>query len=226
MHNTTTMPELSSLLENDGKIAVIGAGGIGSYFCRTLNKLIEGTQLNIDREQVTVFDFDIVSQSNLKHQDYLPEELNIPKSMIMGLRYNFHCECKRFEGDNLNNFVMYVICADNQKVRDLIFNSVSLANSKHKACNSNDKFARYFVDMRSEGDMTAVFTQKAPIEVLSTSLGADKTSEIGTSCQTMEDRMAGKIQLGNFAVAITGAQVLLKMYRNEDYPAKLIRGVI
>ena len=223
---TKTMPSLSELIDSQGKIAIIGAGGIGSHFCRTLDKLIIGEQLKLDRQQVVVFDFDIVSPSNLKHQDYSSEELNIPKSMIMGLRYDFDCQCRRFEKEDLANFMTYIICADNQKVRDVVFNSVSTVNSKHKTNNTNDQFARYFIDMRAEGDMTAVFTQKAPIEMLNTSLGADKTSEIGTSCQTMEDRMVGKIQLGNFSVAVTGAQVLLKMYRNEEYPAKLVRGVV
>ena len=226
MSTIKTMPSLSELIEGQGKIAVIGAGGIGSHFCRTLDKLITGEQLKIERSQVVVFDFDIVSPSNLKHQDYSSEELNIPKSMIMGLRYDFDCQCRRFEKEDLAKFMAYIICADNQKVRDVVFNSVSAANLKHKTSNDKDQFARYFVDMRAEGDMTAVFTQKAPIEILSTSLGENKTSDVGTSCQTMEDRMVGKIQLGNFSVAVTGAQVLLKMYRNEEYPAKLIRGVV
>lgn len=191
--------------------AIIGAGGIGSNFCQILDRLIEAEQVpaRTNRTDFTVFDFDVVERKNLKHQDFEQAEIGMPKSLLMSLRYEYKSRIAPFEEAQLNEFQSFIICADNPQVRRIVF--------EHAKAHGKP-----FIDMRCEGDMTAVYTNKVELDELLNSLGEDKDSKVGRSCQLQVDVNDGKIQLGNFHVPVVGAQILLRSYRKEDYPAKLI----
>jgi hypothetical protein len=148
------------------------------------------------------------------HQDFTVEMVGAPKAAIMASLYGFTGRIKLFDAADAAESNNMIICADNAGVRKKIFDEV--LNSSFKTV----------IDMRCEGDMLAVFTKKAGRKFLMNSLGQDSTSEVGRSCQLAEDVEAGIIELGNFAVAPIGAQVLLNMYRGEDYPAIITRGVL
>lgn len=213
------------------EVAVIGAGGIGSHFCRILHKLITGKQIykaaygnSADFAQhVDVYDFDSVSEGNLLHQDFQANEVFAPKCIIMGIRYGFSPKCERFTEKHLDEYNLFIVCADNPGVRAMVYRHVDAYNK------SNKVFRKYFIDMRSEGDMVAVFTDKAPLDTLLESLGSDdntRNSTAGRSCQLAADTTRGQIQMGNFLIPVIGAQVLLKMVRGENYPANVIQSVV
>ena len=199
---------------------IIGAGGIGSHFCRVLDKLMRHSQLRGDGIQVpteeamqwSVYDFDVVERKNLKHQDFDYREIGLPKSLIMAKRYDFAGAPVKFTEDHLGDFDFFVICADNAAVRKIVYEHCKTAGKP-------------FIDMRCEGDMIAVYTHKCELDELLDSLGEDKDSEEGKSCQLAVDTAAQRIQMGNFAVVPIGAQVLLHMVRNEPFPKKVVRTV-
>lgn len=203
-------------------IAIVGAGGIGSIFCSLLNKLISGGQVRVAPPEVAVFDFDTVSESNLRHQDFGVNELHMPKPVIMGMRYGFAPIVRRFVGDDVKDYELIVVCADNPGVRRVIYEGV---DARNKAA-TGGQFSGAFIDLRSEGDVFAMFTHRLPLEQLMESLGKDSASEVGVSCQIPDDRQAGIIQMGNFDVAVKGSQLLLNMVRNQPYPHELIGTVL
>ena len=66
---------------NDYVISIIGAGGIGNNLLSALvpalhrGGLIESTDL----VKICVYDSDEVSEKNLAHQGFLPEQVGMPK---------------------------------------------------------------------------------------------------------------------------------------------------
>jgi molybdopterin/thiamine biosynthesis adenylyltransferase len=191
-------------------IAVIGAGGIGSYFCEALHRMVIHRQLtHITPSEVSVYDFDILEQDNLRHQNYTVNELGAPKAVVMSLRYAFISRLTRFDETHLSNHDFFIICADNPSVRQIIY----------QHCKPLEKG---FIDMRSEGDKCAVFTDREDLKILEGSLGAEPTSQVGRSCQLPADTASGVIQLGNMSIAPTGMQIMLNMFRGEVYPKSII----
>jgi len=202
----------------DQTIAIIGAGGIGSHFCRILHRLLNAQQLGATLEpgQFTVYDFDVVEPKNVKWQDYDMQEIGVPKAMLMTLRYGYKARVKRFVEDDLGHHPRYIIAADNAKVRALVFNHVNQVRAGTK----------HFVDMRSEGDVYAVFTDTCPLKTLMESLGADTDSTVGASCQRAGDQERNVVQLGNWFAAVAGMDALLRQFRNTKCPESIVRTII
>ena len=189
------------------EIAVIGCGGIGSFFAMYLNRAIQTEQLPmITNQNITLFDFDMVDNGNLMHQNFYSEEITVHKASVLSLRYMFNARVLRFEERHLSEFDYFVICADNKAARNIVY----------RHCIDTGK---QFLDMRSEGLNIMIFTDREDPEVLIDSLGEDKDNETGFSCRTAQDREMGQVQMGNAVVAPMGMQVLLQQFRQEDYPA-------
>jgi len=198
--------------------AIIGAGGIGSHFCSLLDWAIQNNQIEIERSEVHVYDFDTVDTSNLRHQDYTANLVGAPKAYVMNARYGYSTHCTKFglRRDHYNDARSFVICADNPGVR--------LGVYEH--CLQHNK---PFIDMRCEGDMMAVLTDACDHKVLLDSLGAtadERKDERGRSCQKPEDVRQNRVQLGHLAVAVAGLQLLLNRLRGAAFPDRLIRTVV
>ena len=190
-------------------VAVIGAGGIGSYLCPLLKKLMKNDQLPF--KNFSLFDFDIVEHDNIKHQNFEKEDAGIPKALVMELKgYCKGANLHKFDKNDLDKFDLFIICADNAYVRNLIYEHVNIHKDKK------------FIDLRATGDIIAVYTQKVSLQELQESLGTNPESKETFSCQTAQDKSANKIQMGNFVVAPLGLQVLLNMVRGVRYPAKQV----
>lgn len=195
------------------RLAVIGAGGIGSMFCRELSRMIRCKQFgDTDPKWIHVYDDDVVEYSNLRHQDYTEDDLSLNKAWIMQERYGFKGIPRRFETKDLTSHQTFVVCADNPHVRTLVYEHCQ-------------KFNKFFVDMRSEGDRIAVFTSNEDPKFLLSTLGPDKSSEEGRSCQLESDSEAGIVQLGNASVAPVGLQVLMHKEREESFPKSIIQSI-
>lgn len=197
----------------DLQVAVIGAGGIGSHLCRLLDKMICEEQLPFEAGNVNVYDFDIVENKNTKHQDYTDTEVGVPKAVVMSVRYGFNAYLRRFSEKDTSANHIFIICADNPDVRRIVFEA-AYANGQP------------FVDLRSEGDMYAVFTEKMDKQLLMSTLGADPNKQEGVSCQLVEDQANNVIRLGNFMVPVIGVEILQTAFRGGTYPAKIVRSVI
>jgi hypothetical protein len=175
--------------------------------------MLEHEQLpRLSVEDFHVFDFDVVEEQNCRHQDFTMIEVGTPKAMVMSIRYGFPARIKRFDNADLGSYNRYLICADNPGVRRLVYEHAKTTNKQ-------------FVDMRCEGDLMSIFTHRAELTDLMASLGAEPQSTEGRSCQLVEDVANNVIQLGNFAVAPVGMQVLLNMMRKESYPARIVKAV-
>ena len=66
----------------EGKILIIGVGGIGSYLVGLLAK--------IDRFNITVADPDIVEEKNLSYQNFGEEDVGKNKALVMKEYFNLY----------------------------------------------------------------------------------------------------------------------------------------
>jgi molybdopterin/thiamine biosynthesis adenylyltransferase len=191
-------------------VAIIGAGGIGSYFCEHMAKALKTNQFgDLNREMITVYDPKDVTEINCLHQNYdMEEHKGFPKAAIMAGKHGFNGRSKKLDESLLAEHSSFIICADNQTVRNMVY----------EHCRATGKM---FLDMRCQADMYALYTDQATEEELLTSLGPNPTDTTEYSCMSEEDRMARSLQMGNNAVANAGMQLLLNRFRDEHFPAKV-----
>jgi hypothetical protein len=187
-------------------VAIIGAGGIGSYFCRFMKKTLRTSQFgDLTEDMITVYDPKQVSDINCLHQDYDKDEaLGFPKAAIMTCKYGFRSRTKKLEEDNLAEHTSFIICADNQIIRDLVY----------RHCRATGKM---FLDMRCQADMYALYTDLAEEEDLQASL-PDPSDTTEYSCMSEEDRISMSLMMGNSTVAVVGIQLLLNRFRDHTFP--------
>jgi hypothetical protein len=195
--------------------AIIGAGGIGSHFCRILHRMLAHQQLgeNTTTSSFDVYDFDVVEWKNTKWQDYENDEIGNPKAVLMSMRWGFNARIKRFGDEEVAQYRRYYICADNPAVRRIIYEHAKVAEKP-------------FVDMRSEGDVYAIFTDRCELDVLLNSLGTDSDSTEGQSCQRFVDQERNVVMLGNWFAATMGMDTVLRQFRGVPYPDQIVRAII
>jgi len=192
--------------------AIIGAGGIGSYFCAHLHKALTSGQFGeLQANNFTVFDPKSADEQNVLHQDFLREyEVGHNKSTVMSSRYGFLNAARKFRDHDLGNYNSFIICADNRAVRLIIYEHCL-------------NYGKPFIDLRCRADAYAFYTDKASRDDLLGSLGVtleERQDETGFSCMTSEDKAIQKLHMGNTAVAVAGIQLLLARWRGEPYPYK------
>lgn len=213
-------------MDADINIALIGAGGIGSWFGAILARMIKHRQfkaaesppdnyydqLNVN---VTVFDPDIIERDNLRHQLFFENEIGMYKAMVIGLRGKFSYKLRRFDiKTDCADYNVFIVAADNAAIRYDVFDYVKMA--------SNVRQDLKLIDMRCSGTAMTVFTQLCDYDLFMSMLPADKEDTRGHSCQREEDTAVDKIQLGNMTIAPIGMQILLNMFRGIDVPDHLV----
>lgn len=213
--------DLGNIIE-DPRLAVIGAGGIGSWFCPRLSKKIEALQLgNLDsNSNVTVFDPDVVEVKNMKHQAFFDGEEGLPKAAIMGHRFSFGVQVAKFERQHLGDYNWFIICADNTAIRKLVYKHVLECNRDRKTP------MKKFIDMRAEGTNLAVFTYQCEEKALMSSLGKEPDSEMGYSCQLPSDVAVGQVNEAYDVVGGIGIQLLLNDFRGIEIPDTIMHDVV
>lgn len=193
------------------RIAIVGAGGIGSYFCKEMYNFAKHGQFGAYDIQIVVWDNDTVDVKNLKYQNFQEFDLGDNKAEVIGLRYDFDYETERIDKEiTLDGYDIVIAAVDNSQFRKLLYN---WAQKNSKA---------YWIDLRSEGRSIAFFTKhktntlKKMLETL-----AD-TPEEGTSCQLAYELKKGIIQQGNKIIAAIGSQLFLNYLRQEKSSSKFI----
>ena len=72
---------------------IAGAGGINSWFIKTISDLCEKEQIPMHWE-FTIFDGDNIESKNLTYQNFLPIDLLQDKATVLGERYGIDSKVK------------------------------------------------------------------------------------------------------------------------------------
>lgn len=159
--------EIDPFLQNPGhplKVALIGAGGTGSQVAAILGRMDVGLKaLNHPGFNVTVFDFDTVSMSNVGRQLFNESEIGMNKAFLMASKINRYFGTnwqgipEKFPNDKgigEKNFNIVISCVDNVKARKQIFNEICKNRSIHFR-NGNiyyDKYTLIWLDFGNGKD--------------------------------------------------------------------------
>jgi molybdopterin/thiamine biosynthesis adenylyltransferase len=197
-------------------IALVGAGGIGSWTSVMLAHLLTAKQVKsqhdsraADADDVTVFDMDVVEKKNLRHQLFRSEEIGAAKSLLVAYRHGYHGEWRRFVKADIASFDCILLAVDNAATRLMVYKDAVPAGKR-------------VIDMRAEGRTYAVFTHRCPMNTLMGSLGQDPASTQGFSCQRPEDVLVEETNLANFVVPGIGLQLLLDDLRGIPVPTHVM----
>ena len=140
-------------------IAIIGAGGINSWFIQHLNEVLK----IFDKKEISytkIFDSDIVEEKNLKrgNQNFIVDDLLESKAKVLAERYIFDFELIFIDETNINDkleqFHAVVLGVDNNKTRRLIYEYCL-------------KTGKYLLDMKAQGTqmMFVVLNHKKTMEI-------------------------------------------------------------
>jgi len=193
-------------MKDNLKIAVIGCGGIGSYFIRSLSEMIKRDLIGLNRVNpmaIDIIDYDKVEEKNLLYQNFEIEDLDRNKAEVLADRTGYKAINIKIElAEQIAEYDFIIICADNNEVRKIIYEA-----------------GRPFLDLRASGKtIFAYLTQKDDIEYLE--LTKDNGQKGG--CQRNEDIEERHIQCGNRIIAEIGIQFLADYLRGETKQKKLI----
>ena len=188
------------------KLAIIGCGGIGSYFIRGLSEVIKKDisgfeELNI--MGIDIFDYDLVEERNLSYQYFDIEHLGHNKAEVLAEMTGYSARAEKIErAEQLAEYDLVIMAVDNNEVRNLVYQA-----------------GRPFLDLRANGKtILAYLTQKDDAEYLT--LTKDNGQKGG--CQRSEDIEERHIQCGNRVVAEAGIQILADYLRGETTKKNLI----
>lgn len=184
------------------KIAIVGAGGIGShlaemFFDYGVNRgQFDYTDLTID-----VYDDDTVDTKNLLHQNFKDDDLNEQKAKVMANRYAMTPVTRFMKKEDFPNYDLIFCCVDSMVFRKALY-EWSWANPT-KA---------FWIDGRCESRQGGVFNKTNSKELLSKMIN-DNTERKGCLLQYEKDNNISHV------MPRIVAGYMVQMYLN------LIRGV-
>ena len=180
-------------------VLICGAGGIGSYLAAHLDRLIEIKQLNDSK--FTFFDDDKVEMKNMLYQNFNETDIDDYKSDALSMRYfNLEFKKKRLNINDLNNYNLIVLCADNNIIRREAWTNWL-----------NNHIP--FIDSRANGRAIGIFSNETE-NYLNT---IDKSNE-SSSCQNPFQLAKKEIEYGNVIIAAYLAQCILTYSRKQVLP--------
>ena len=197
------------------KVAVIGAGGIGSNLLRisvpTLSQNILSKKLG--GIEITIFDSDIVERDNLYHQGYnisdigkfkvdaLVESLQLFESSLISFK---PINKDVSDSTKLDIFNLVIVCVDSPHARIIT----------HSKC-------RTWLDLRCRGDNFMALDYNADNNLINSLTDLEQKEG---SCQFEDAIQTGNIQFGNASAAVFGSQWIIQHFRiilgqnNAMYP--------
>jgi len=182
------------------KIALIGAGGIGSYTIAHLDKLIQHEQ--IKDVYIECFDDDTVELKNILYQKFEADDIQDHKIDALAFRYVNVSQYtnKRASINDLYGYDLIVLCVDNNIIR------------RH----AHENFVKNripFIDARSNGKTVGIYSSNTQ-DYLNTIDDTDKS----TSCQHPYQIEKNEIELGNVIIAAIVTQSILSYCRTKKLP--------
>jgi hypothetical protein len=187
------------------KIALIGAGGIGSNVAELLIPALR--RLNI-AAHITIMDDDIVEAGNLGHQRYTEADLGAKKVEALSLRFMQSgigsvevegvCENLR-QPTQLEGYDMVVVCVDRPEPRRLV-HSLSVP----------------WVDLRCGGDGYVMLSYMSDAQLVKHMTPDHEPM----SCQHPGALDDGNLEFGFANAASLGAQWALQLLRGQQPPVQ------
>ena len=188
---------------NDYEIAVIGAGGIGSHLVSALVPALHRGDLLVSTERITIrmYDSDMVSEENLAHQRFTPDDVGKHKvTAIAESMAPFTSERLRLvacpwdvrEASDMKPADLTVVAVDSAVARQVVHSSDTI-----------------FLDLRCLGDgYVALDSSVDPDFVIK--MTPDQPAR---SCQHEDAVRSGNIEFGFLLAAAHGAQWVLQSLR-------------
>tara|TARA_R100001509_G_scaffold67007_3_gene37233 strand:+ start:2968 stop:3585 length:618 start_codon:yes stop_codon:yes gene_type:complete len=187
------------------KIMIIGAGGIGSYLAQFLKRMNQAQRINVPETHlydITVFDGDTVDTKNLGYQAY--DELDVGEKKVECIGGINPQPFNVLLDKQLHGYDLVVCCADNLAVRRLLYRQGFGSDAKLK-----------WLDLRSTGRNAALISYKVDPKMMDTLLIGEEGS---FSCQAQSwDGSAKDINCMNMVIAGMGVQWIQRWFNdNED----------
>lgn len=190
-------------------VAIIGCGGINSWFCKNLNEIITNFYSSKDII-VCIYDSDIVEEKNIlsNNQNFTPKDVMDYKVDVIAKKYNFIPYNFDITESNINGLEKYdsiILGVDNHKTRRMVY----------KYCLENKK---YCFDMRAQGTQVAFYILDLNKNIQyydETMFNNPLVMEKKGSCQLNIDIQNGHIEIGNKVIAMIGTAIFFKYLRNE-----------
>lgn len=178
---------------------MIGCGGIGSYLAHHLDRLIELNQ--IKGAKFTFFDDDNVELKNILYQNFETSDIDSLKTTALSFKYfNLNFKCKRLSLEDLSNYSLIVLCADNNVIRADAYENWVIRKIP-------------FIDARANGKAIGIFSSNT--EKYKDTLSSDTKS---SSCQNPFQIAKKEIEYGNVVIASVLAQTILTYSRHGRLP--------
>lgn len=186
-------------MEEQINTLICGAGGIGSFLCPHLDRLIDTKQ--IKNLKFTFYDDDKVETKNILYQNFRESDVHDYKTEALSNRYfNLNFKNKRVNISELQNYDLVILCADNNVIRREAYENYTLNRIP-------------FIDSRANGRAIGIFSSDTE-NYLDT---IDKSSD-ASSCQDPFQLSRKEIEFGNVVVAAYLAQCILNYDRRKILP--------
>jgi molybdopterin/thiamine biosynthesis adenylyltransferase len=184
------------------KVAIIGCGGIGSYFIRSLSEVIKKDIAGFNKINplaIDLIDFDLAEEKNFAYTIYDIEHLDRNKAEVLADITGYRAiknEIKTVE--QLDGYDFIILCVDNNKVRNLIYDS----NIP-------------FLDLRAKGSSIMAFLTRKELD--NNNEYRELTIDDGAKggCQYEADLEDRNIEFGNRIIAEIGLQILKRYLKGE-----------
>ena len=190
-------------ITNDYVISVIGAGGIGNNLLSALVPALHRGHIidSVDLIRINVYDSDLVSETNLAHQGFLPDQVGMAKvhacemavSQFLGSKLKMvPCDWDIRSADDLAPSDMIVVAVDSSEARKVVHSSGSI-----------------WLDLRCRGDGYIAMDHTVDVDFVS----RRTPDQAPMSCQMDGAIESGNIQFGHVWAAAHGAQWVIQWLR-------------
>ncbi len=190
-------------ITNDYVISIIGAGGIGNNLVSNLVPALHrgGIIDSIDMIRINVYDSDLVSESNLAHQGFLPDKVGMAKvhacqmamSQFLSDKLRMApCDWDVRTPEDIEPSDLIVVAVDSSEARKIVHSSGSL-----------------WLDLRCRGDGYIAIDHTVDPDFVS----RRTPDQPPLSCQMEGAIDSGNIQFGHVLAAAHGAQWVLQWLR-------------
>jgi hypothetical protein len=198
-------------MKNNLKIGIIGCGGIGSYFVRSLSEVIKKDIAGFNKINpmaVDLIDFDLVEEKNFSYTIFDVEHIGNLKAEVLEDITGFKAveeQITDLHKDDLIEYDLIILAVDNNEVRQIVYNS-----------------GVTFLDLRASGKTFMAYLTSKTLDIDKEYLNLTEDDGSKGGCQREEDLEDRHIQFGNKIVAEVGIQVLADYLRGEIEKKKII----
>jgi molybdopterin/thiamine biosynthesis adenylyltransferase len=184
------------------KIGIIGCGGIGSYFVRSLSEVIKKDIAGFNKINpmgIDLIDYDLVEEKNLSYQNFDIEHLGKNKAEVLADITGYKAIAKPINSvEQLKDYDLVILAVDNNKVRNLVYDS----NIP-------------FLDLRAKGSSIMAFLTQKELDTKKEYVNLTEDDGTKGGCQYDTDIEERDIEFGNKIVAEIGLQILKRYLKGE-----------